>query len=147
MRTTLAFILLFGIILVVLGQACGGSSPPPSPRPDVTRAIAVIKADLDRVIPETAHIRVYEGNKSYTVNKQRIYLCARDSTGKLYPRNALVYVLVHELAHVLCPDVDHTSLFHRINSELLDRAIAAGMYDPSIPFPSKYCQGCDGDSK
>lgn len=105
----------------------------------VDPVIEQLQARLATVVPEAAQVRVVEGDKSYTLNKSRIYLCVRDASGQYYHEHILMYVLVHELAHVMCPDVGHTPLFKEINNALLERVIAAGLYNPRTPIPKDYC--------
>ena len=81
-----------------------------------------------------------EDNESYTINKKIIHLCTKDpQNGSYYDRNTLLFVVLHELAHVLCKDVGHTENFLSINSALLNHAIANGLYDSSKPFMKNYC--------
>jgi hypothetical protein len=81
-----------------------------------------------------------EDNESYTINKKIIHLCTREpTTGSYYDKNTLMFVVLHELAHVLCNDVGHTENFSIINQALIDHAIKHGFYDPSKPFVKNYC--------
>lgn len=81
-----------------------------------------------------------EDNESFTINKKVIHLCTKDPrNGKYYDKNTLMFVVLHELAHVLCNDVGHTDNFSNINQALLDHAIKYGFYDPSKPFVKNYC--------
>jgi hypothetical protein len=82
-----------------------------------------------------------EDDQSYTINKKIIHLCTKDPrNGKTYDKNTLMFVVLHELAHVLCPDVGHTDTFSRINNALLQHAVKYGFYDPSKPFVENYCK-------
>ena len=85
-------------------------------------------------------IRVYRGDKSYTINKEKVYICLLDEDGQYYEENMLVYVILHELAHVICDEIGHTDKFHRIFDELLDKASSKGLYDPTVPIIRDYCQ-------
>jgi len=81
-----------------------------------------------------------EDNESYTINKKVIHLCTKDpQNGKLYDKNTLMFVVLHELAHVLCNDIGHTENFTTINYALLEHAIKHGYYDASKPFIKNYC--------
>lgn len=84
-------------------------------------------------------IVLYKGNKSYTINKQRIYLCLKDENGKYYQKNMLMYVLLHEIAHVICDEVGHTDKFQKIFDQLLYEATLATIYNPNIPIIQNYC--------
>lgn len=82
-----------------------------------------------------------EDNESYTINKKTIHLCTQDPyNGEYYDKNTLMYVVLHELAHVLCSDIGHTDTFVTINSALLKHAVRHGFYDPSKPFVKNYCR-------
>jgi hypothetical protein len=85
-------------------------------------------------------IKVYRGNKSYTINKQKVYICLLDENGEYYDENMLTYVILHELSHVICDEIGHTDKFHRIFDAVLDRATTEGLYDPSVPVIRNYCQ-------
>jgi hypothetical protein len=81
-----------------------------------------------------------EDNESYTINKKIIHLCTKDPrNGCYYDKNTLMFVVLHELAHILCNDVGHTDNFSVINQGLLDHAIKCKFYDPSKPFVKDYC--------
>lgn len=85
-------------------------------------------------------INLNEGDKSFTINKQNIYLCLKDKNNhNFYDENVLVYVVLHEIAHVLCNEVGHTHKFINIFNALLDRATAVGEYNPNRPFVEDYC--------
>ena len=81
-----------------------------------------------------------DDNESYTINKKVIHLCTKDpKNGRYYNKNTLMYVILHELAHVLCNDIGHTENFSRIYTALLEHAIKYDYYDPSQPFVKNYC--------
>jgi hypothetical protein len=98
-----------------------------------------IRNRLMMLSPQAEALQYYEDNKSYTINKRKIYLCLRDQKNDYYSLNMLTYVSIHELAHVICDEVGHTPKFHKIFSELLDKAILLGLYDPTEPLIQDYC--------
>jgi len=80
---------------------------------------------------------------SYTVNKgDEIALCLRSKqTGKFHDINLVTYVVLHELAHVACPEIDHTDLFKKIFIFFLEIAVSIDIYkkvDYKI-HPQEYC--------
>lgn len=100
-----------------------------------------LKAVLLPVHPIITDLKLYKGDKSYTINKKKVFICLYDENGDYYPLNMLVYVLLHEIAHVLnTEDVGHTPAFHSKFDELLDRATQLGIFNPSIPILQNYCQ-------
>lgn len=88
-------------------------------------------------------INLYKGEKSYTINKERIYLCLKDEKGKYYGINMLTYVLGHEIAHVLCNSIGHTDEFHDIFENLLTEMYNSGLYNPNEEIISDYCEHGD----
>jgi hypothetical protein len=88
-------------------------------------------------------IKFYRGDKSYTINKQKVYICLKDEKGNYYSLNLLCYVVLHEISHVLCNEVGHTQKFHDIFEDLLQLAISEKIYNPSIPVDPDYCEKGD----
>ena len=85
-------------------------------------------------------IKLNKGNKSYTLNKEIIYICIKDENGEYYPMNSLVHVILHEVAHMLnTKDVGHTKEWQNIFNELLKKAEEKNVYNPNIPMVSNYC--------
>jgi hypothetical protein len=80
---------------------------------------------------------------SYSVNKgEEIVLCLRcKKTNKLHNINEILYVAIHEVAHVGCPEVGHTPLFTRINKLLLEYGLLSGVYNYKNYdlTPEEYC--------
>lgn len=99
-----------------------------------------LRAILKDIFPDMNNVILLRGEKSYTINKKRIHLCLTDENGKYYDQNMLVFVLLHELAHVRCTEIGHTDAFHRIFRGLLDTATIHGIYDPSVPPIKDYCE-------
>lgn len=83
---------------------------------------------------------VMAAKKSYTINKNKVYLCLKDENGNYYNNNMLIYVLIHEYAHVLCNEKGHTEKFWSIFEDLLLLATDLGIYNPSIPVIHNYCE-------
>ena len=99
-----------------------------------------LKKQLQVLHPEFRTLEVYEGDKSYTINKKKVYICLKDKNGRYYNRNMLVYVMCHEFAHVLAKTEEgHTEKFNQIFADLLEQATQAGLYNPSIPPLTNYC--------
>jgi len=88
-------------------------------------------------------VTFYRGEKSYTLNKEVVYICLKDDDGEYYDENMLIYVIAHEIAHVLCPEVGHTDLFFEINEILLNELEKEGIYNSSVPVIRNYCQNGD----
>ena len=80
---------------------------------------------------------------SYTVNKgEKIVFCLRSKViDEIHDMNTLMYVVIHELAHVGCPEYGHTPLFKKIFKFLLEQSIYIGIYEPVDYriYPQGYC--------
>jgi hypothetical protein len=88
----------------------------------------------------TEGLKLYKADKSYTINKDKTFLCVYDKNGDYYPLNMLIYVLLHEISHSLnTKDVGHTEAFHELFDDLLRQATSLGIYNPSIPIIDDYC--------
>ena len=98
-----------------------------------------LKRDLDSVHPKMKHIKLYKGKKSYTINKDKIYLCLHDQHGEYYDDNMLKYVLLHEFVHKINEDIGHTPKWKKKFEEILKKAADLGIYDPTIEPINDYC--------
>jgi len=101
--------------------------------------ILELKEKLKIVHPRVEGLDFFAGNKSYTINKQKVYLCLKDENGEYYEDNMLTYVALHELGHVLCDEVGHTEKWKRIFEDLLVDAENKGVYDSNVPPILDYC--------
>ncbi len=103
--------------------------------------IEQLKTGIDKVIiNESSEDNNYT---SYSINKgEQIVFCLRSKyTGKLHDLNLLMYVVIHEMAHVACPEYGHTPLFKKIFAFLLTVAIELDIYT-KVNFhthPVEYC--------
>lgn len=98
------------------------------------------------VIKESAANSVYT---SYTINKgEQIIFCIRSksltnvlNSNNIHDINLIMYVALHEISHVACPEYNHTPLFKKIFRFLCEEAIEMGLYQ-RIDFgnhPVEYC--------
>src|SRR5437868_7275524 len=99
-----------------------------------------IRKRLALLSPEYASIPMRIGKRSFTEDKSVITLCIEDpKTGKLYDINTLMYVSLHELAHVVTKadgDESHADEFKGNFSKLLKEAARKRIYDPRQPIPT-----------
>tara|TARA_B100000683_G_scaffold82093_1_gene81001 strand:+ start:3030 stop:3599 length:570 start_codon:yes stop_codon:yes gene_type:complete len=90
-------------------------------------------------LSETGHDAEYT---SYSVNKgEKISLCIRSKDDSLSDMNTTMFVMIHELAHVMTPEVGHTKLFWDNMKYLLEQGEKIGVYTP-INYkdtPQNYC--------
>ncbi len=98
------------------------------------------------VVMESSSNSVYT---SYTVNKgEQIIFCIRSKSlaktlnaDSLHDLNLVMYVALHEISHVACPEYNHTPLFKKIFRFICEEAIEMGIYH-KIDFersPKEYC--------
>jgi hypothetical protein len=81
------------------------------------------------------------GYTSYSVNKgEQIILCLRNKN-KLMDINTLIFVTLHELAHLITPDIGHTPLFWDNFKWILEEAMNIGIYvkQEFDKKPVEYC--------
>ena len=80
---------------------------------------------------------------SYTINKgEQVVLCLRDPiTQQLHNIDLIMYVALHEAAHISCPEVGHTPLFRSHFQTLLSAAVNAGIINKTNYRinPDNYC--------
>ena len=85
-------------------------------------------------------IPISKGEKSYTINKEKIYICLKNEDRKYYDENMLIYVILHEIGHVLCNSEGHTEEWHNIFKALQRYANKRGFWDANEPITSNYCE-------
>jgi predicted metal-dependent hydrolase len=83
-----------------------------------------------------------ENNKNtYVVGKgDKIYLCLRNN-GKILEYNILMFVLLHELAHMVTPEYNHTPLFWNNNVWIMKEAESIRIFN-NVDYsksPVYYC--------
>lgn len=83
-----------------------------------------------------------EKNVAFTINKgEAIYICLRDKNGKLHDDNTLMFVALHELAHVSTDLSNHPQGFWVLFKWILQNANEAGIIKiiNYKEFPQEYC--------
>lgn len=106
------------------------------------------KEYINNLVNRTKQINIMETpadekNTSYTINKgEKIVICLRSKfLNELHDTNTIMYVVIHELAHVACPEYGHTPLFKKIFIFLLKESYKINIYTP-IDYrikPQDYC--------
>ncbi len=95
-----------------------------------------------------ARTKIYENPPtsdftSYSVNKgEEIAFCLKSKkNGNLHKLNLIMYVALHELAHVGCHEIGHTELFKDIFAFYTREAIKLGIYkyEDYDSNPVEYC--------
>ncbi len=80
---------------------------------------------------------------SYSVNKgEELSFCLKSKKdGRIHDLNLLMYVAIHEMAHIACPEVGHGDLFKMIFRKFIEEAIKLGIYK-KVEYsqnPVEYC--------
>jgi predicted metal-dependent hydrolase len=101
--------------------------------------VVTLRNKIIPFFPELTRVKLMKGNSSYTINKQKIYLCT-ESKGEIYEDNMLVYVILHELAHTQCSEIGHGSKFQNIFKSFLERAERHNLFNPFLPRTENYCK-------
>jgi hypothetical protein len=86
---------------------------------------------------------VQKGMTTYTINKKFIKMCIKSQKQtSIYDINTLMYVLLHELAHMANTNTGHGKEFLDIFKFLTLQAIQAGVYTPDNYRlePREYCE-------
>jgi predicted metal-dependent hydrolase len=106
------------------------------------------KEYIKNLVDRTKEINIMETpadekNTSYTINKgEKIVICLRSKLlNEIHDINTIMYVVIHELAHVACPEYGHTPLFKKIFIFLLKQSHKINIYIP-IDYrikPQDYC--------
>jgi len=80
---------------------------------------------------------------SFSVNKgEEIAFCLRSKkNNELHQLNLIMYVALHEMAHIACPEIGHGELFKKIFKFLTEIAIELKLYnlDNYEDNPVEYC--------
>ncbi len=83
---------------------------------------------------------------SYSENKgQKIVVCLRDKTNPpkypLIEKNTVMFVMLHEMAHLMTETIGHTQEFWSNFKRILGDAVQVGIYHPVnyAQSPVKYC--------
>jgi predicted metal-dependent hydrolase len=80
---------------------------------------------------------------SFSVNKgEEIAFCLKSKkTGNIHETNLIMYVAIHEMAHIACPEIGHGELFRKIFKFLTEQAIEINLYkyDDYDSKPVEYC--------
>lgn len=69
------------------------------------------------------------GYTSYSVNKgEKVVLCIRQKDRSFVDKNVIMYVAIHELAHIMTKEVGHPDSFWRNFKFLLEEAMKIKLY-------------------
>lgn len=106
-----------------------------------------VRRFLERFTPDV-FIENDMGSKdtSYSENKgQRVVVCLRDKTKPpqypLIDKNTVMFVILHEMAHLMTETIGHTQEFWTNFKRILGDAVSIGIYHPVnyAHQPTPYC--------
>lgn len=126
-------VLLFGVIVYIVAIQVREYYQQTDPM------LKIIKDTLSPLHEKVKDLQFFQGDKSYTINKRKIYLCLKDENEEYYDFNMLLYVAIHELSHVMCDEIGHTPKFNQIFHDNLIQAEKMGIYDSTKPIITNYC--------
>lgn len=127
--------LLLFLIVVWIWSSCNNNAD--------EEILIRLRRDIYHIIPDANYQLIpSQERRTFVVDKKKIYLVIRDpETGKLYDYQTLLYVILHELAHVLTPDELHSDSFHQMERHLHQRAVDKGFLPAMFtPDPNYPCQ-------
>lgn len=109
-------------------------------KPQVQRLVQNFKADPTRFLESTPDAE----HTSYSVNKgEQVFFCLRqrDGTESLVDENVMVFVAIHEMAHMITKSIGHDAEFWNNFGWLLREAESQNLYRPMDfkSHPVLYC--------
>ena len=110
-------------------------------KPQVKRLLQRFQANPDRILESTPDAE----HTSYSVNKgEKVHLCLRQRQGgdeSLVNENVMVFVALHEMAHMITDSIGHPPEFWNNFGWLLKEAesIGAYQYQDFKAHPVRYC--------
>jgi WLM domain len=107
------------------------------------KRIAQLLTKFDANNIHELNMRNYNNETAYTINKSIIYICLQNKVypNKIYNINTVMFVVLHELAHMANDSWDHGNEFWALFKLLLVEAHEARIYIP-VDYqllPEKYC--------
>jgi hypothetical protein len=109
-------------------------------KPQVQRLVKNFKADPNRFLESTPDAE----HTSYSVNKgESVHFCLRqrDGTEQLVDDNVMMFVAIHEMAHMVTESIGHEPEFWNNFGWLLREAESKNLYTPTDfkSHPVMYC--------
>ena len=129
------------VLIVVLIAAAAFVLAPKSIVSSKHPLLDQVRSNFAMIDPKHASIPLRIGDSAYTENKEVITLCLTDpDTNQYYDINTIMYVALHELAHVVSSNQGHGDEFKKNFADLLKKGAELGIYDPKKPIPAQYCK-------
>lgn len=82
-------------------------------------------------------------DSSFTLNKKKLAICLRDeNTKKFHDMNDIMFVVIHEIAHIINPTFGHPKSFWQYMKFLIHEAVEIGIYKP-FNYSKKHIKYCN----
>lgn len=70
----------------------------------------------------------HSGYTSFTIDKHKVVLCLRQEDDSFAPPNVVMYVALHELAHMGTKEIGHPPAYWSLFSDILRESVKLGVY-------------------
>lgn len=108
--------------------------------------------DIQRLVKKIDHVLITENINdywytSYSVNKgEQLVFClrSRKNTDQIHDANLMMYVVLHEISHIACPEYGHSDKFKDIFKYITETAVQLNIYTP-IDFRKNNQEYCGID--
>ena len=141
-NTLFLFLLIFAIICVIITVKNVSIREPImfDSTTQVGDILNMVRSNYSLIDPKYSRIPLTSGTSAYTEDKKRICLCVKDPESQaFYNYNTIMYVALHELAHLSSKSFGHNEEFKLNFAKLLKLGENIGFYNPNIPLPKKIC--------
>ena len=141
MKKLSAVLIVLVLGLVLVAAFCINDRPRRRKESYPNPVLSRIRDNFKILHPRFGNVPLYEGDSSFTEDKKTITLCLRDpQSGSVYDMNTLMYVSLHELAHIITKEYDEHGPEYKKNFKmLLDHAQKLGIFDPTKGIEHNYC--------
>ncbi len=107
----------------------------------VDQKLVWLQNKLAQVDPYAYKVNFHAHQSETYAQQHSVHICLKSGAETYHDDNFLIYVGLHELAHVMIPTdtSHHPPEFEQLFADLRKRAQQLRVYDPTIPFPAEYC--------
>ena len=90
----------------------------------INRLVKYYSGEIDELVTDNENIFAYNQNKG-----ERISVCLENEKGELNDINEIMFVVIHELAHIMTAEYEHNKEFWTCFKFLLSESIEIEVYD------------------
>jgi|LakMenEpi03Aug12_release.lakeMendotaPanAssembly.Ray.scaffolds.fasta_scaffold21081_5 hypothetical protein len=82
-----------------------------------------------------------ENTAAYTISKSKIRICVKNKNNIYEDENTMMFVMLHELGHIMSESMHHTSEFKENFSLIVQKAIEMNLYryEAFSSYPKNFC--------